>query len=209
MAFDKNVFINCPFDNDFRPLLKALVFELIYLGFSPKLSQTLSSSSIRVNEIKNLIRTCKFGIHDLSRSKAMIIGELPRFNMPYELGLDIGALEFGSKNLKTKKILILETEKYHYQKVISDIAGQDIENHDDDPKTLITKVRNWFSANFPEETLVVQSVIWIAYNQFIDDLGSNLSGTYTEEEIEEMPIGDFIKFVTDWITEFKVRDVDV
>ena len=203
MAFEQNVFINCPFDNDFKPLLKALVFELIYLGFTPKLSQTLSSSAIRVNQIKNLIKTCKFGIHDLSRSKAMAVGELPRFNMPYELGLDIGALEYGSRKLKTKRILILETERFHYQKVISDIAGQDIENHNDDPKTLITKVRNWFSANFPEETIVGQSVIWIAYNQFIDDLNTNLSATYTEDEIEEMPIGDFIKFANDWISEFK------
>lgn len=202
MAFDRNVFLNCPFDNAFKPLLKALVFELIYLGFSPKLSQTLSSSSIRANQIKNLIRDCKFGIHDLSRSKAMIAGELPRFNMPYELGLDIGAIEYGSRRLKTKKILILETDRFHYQKVISDIAGQDIENHNDDPKTLITKVRNWFSANFPNKAIVGQSVIWIAYNQFIDDLNTSLSTSYTLNEIEEMPIGDFIKFSTDWINEF-------
>jgi molybdopterin converting factor small subunit len=133
----------------------------------------------------------------------MIAGELPRFNMPYELGLDIGALEYGGRKLKTKRILILETERYHYQKVISDIAGQDIENHDDDPKTLITKVRNWFSANFSEETIVGQRVIWIAYNQFIDDLNNNLSATYTVDEIEEMPIGDFIKFSAVWIRRFK------
>ncbi|TXD51642.1 MULTISPECIES: hypothetical protein [unclassified Polaribacter] len=161
-----------PFDDEFRSLLKALVFELIYLGFTPKLSQTLSSSSIRVNKIKNIIKSCKYGIHDLSRSKAMASGELPRFNMPYELGLDIGASEYGSTRLKTKRILILETERDHYQKVISDIVDQDIENHNDDPKTLITKVRNWFSANFPNDTIVGQSEIWIAYNQFIADLNN-------------------------------------
>lgn len=202
MPFDKNVFINCPFDDNFKPLLRALCFELIYLGFQPKLSQTLSSSSIRINQIKEIIRSCKYGIHDLSRSKAMKKGELPRFNMPYELGLDIGALEFGTRNLKTKRILILETNRYHYQKVISDIAGQDIENHDDDPKSLITKVRNWFSANFPTSTIAGPSEIWIAYNQFIDDLNTNLSATYSKKEIEEMPIGDFIKFSTDWVKEF-------
>lgn len=204
MAFKDNVFINCPFDDEFKPLLKALVFELIYLGFSPKLSQTVSSSSIRINEIKKLIKSCKFGIHDLSRSKAMADGELPRFNMPYELGLDIGALEFGTRNLKSKRILILETERYHYQKVISDIAGQDIENHNDDPKTLMTKVRNWFSANFPNDTIIGQSVIWIAYNQFIDDLNINLTAeNYSEQDIEEMPMIDFIKFSIDWINRFK------
>lgn len=203
MPFDQNVFINCPFDTDYKPLLKALVFELLYLDFTPKLSQTLSSSSIRVNQIKHLIKTCKYGIHDLSRSKAMNKGDLPRFNMPYELGLDIGAFEYGNRNLKAKKVLILETDRYHYQKVISDIAGQDIENHNDDPKTLITKVRNWFSANFPTQTISGPSEIWIAYNQFVDDLSTNLSSTYTTQEIEEMPISDFIKFSTDWISEFR------
>lgn len=202
MPFDKNVFINCPFDDKFKPLLRALCFELIYLGLQPKLSQTLSSSSIRINQIKDIIKSCKYGIHDLSRSKAMKKGELPRFNMPYELGLDIGSLEFGTGNLKTKRILILETDKYHYQKVISDIAGQDIENHDDDPKTLLTKVRNWFSANFPTTTIAGPSEIWIAYNQFIDDLNTNLSATYSKEEIAEMPVGDFIKFSKDWVKEF-------
>lgn len=204
MGFSNNVFINCPFDNEFKPLLKALIFELIYLGFTPKLSQTISSSSIRINEIKELIKTCKFGIHDLSRSKAMSEGELPRFNMPYELGLDIGAFEYGTRNLKKKRILILETERYHYQKVISDIAGQDIENHDDNPKTLIVKVRNWFSANFPEDSIAGQSEIWIAYNQFVEDLNANLTDeNYTEEDIQEMPIIDFIKFSKDWIKQFK------
>jgi hypothetical protein len=43
--------------------------------------------------------------------------ELPRFNMPYELGLDVGASEYGGTRLKTKKILILETERYHYKRL--------------------------------------------------------------------------------------------
>jgi hypothetical protein len=66
--------------------------------------------------------------------------------MPYELGLDIGCIEFGPRALKTKKVLILETERFHIQKVLSDIAGQDIENHNDDPRTLIRKVRDWFAS---------------------------------------------------------------
>lgn len=130
-------------------------------------------------------------------------GELPRFNMPYELGLDIGALEYGDKKMKAKRILILETERYYYQKVISDIAGQDIENHNDDPKTLILKVRNWISDNFTGETIPSQSEIWIAFNQFNADLSTRLSSTYTAPEIEEMPIGDYIKFSKDWIVNFK------
>ena len=204
MAFDNNVFINCPFDQEYAPLLRALVFTTLYLDLEPYLSQTLSSSNIRVSQIKQHIRSCKFGIHDLSRSRAMKAGEFPRFNMPYELGLDIGACEFGGKLLKSKKILILETERHHYQKVLSDIAGQDISAHRNDPKTLVTKVRNWLSNNTADIVVVSQNQIWIAFNQFTDDL-SILAPDYTPEDKAEMTIGDYIKFAKVWIIKFKAR----
>lgn len=94
------------------------------------------------------------------------MGELPRFNMPYELGLDTGCLEYGIEKLRTKQLLILETEKYHYQKVLSDIAGQDIENHNDDPYTLIEKVRNWFSSLSVRKSYPSPTYVWSACNQF-------------------------------------------
>ena len=139
MAFETNVFVNCPFDRDYTPLLRGLTFTLLYLKLEPKLSQTISSSTIRINQIKLHIRSSKYGIHDISRSKPMKKNELPRFNMPYELGLDIGCSEFGGKKFAGKRALILETERYHYHKVISDISGQDIESHNDDPKNFNTK----------------------------------------------------------------------
>lgn len=204
MPFDKNVFINCPFDKDYTPLLRPLAFTLLYLDLEPKLSQTLSSSTIRINQIKRQIRNCKFSIHDLSRSKSLNTGELPRFNMPYELGLDIGAAEYGGKKLRTKKTLILESDKFHYRKVLSDIAGQDIETHNDDPKKLSKKIRNWISSNSPGVNITGPNQIWYAYNQFHSRLILKLSATYTLTDIEEMPIGDYIKFAKDWIVKFKV-----
>jgi hypothetical protein len=200
MPFETNVFINCPFDKEYTPLLRTLAFVLLSLDLEPKLSQTLSSATIRINQIKQHIRSCKYSIHDLSRSKALKKGELPRFNMPYELGLDIGAAEYGGKKLKGKKVLILETERYHYQKVLSDIAGQDIANHHDDPQTLTLRVRNWFSDNTDGPTLPSASQIWHALNQFNGDLITNLSPTYAATEIAEMPIGDYIKFAKAWLT---------
>jgi len=203
MSFENNVFINCPFDKDFQPMLKSLVFSLLYLDFEPRLSQTLSSSEIRIHQIITHISNSKFGIHDLSRNKAKKKGELPRFNMPYELGLDIGAARFGSGELKSKRILILETKRYEYQKFISDISGQDIENHDNDPLTLITKVRNWF-INLQPNTLSSASLIWKAYNQFTGDLYIDLKDGFSDAEIIDMPIAEYIKYARPWITKFKV-----
>jgi hypothetical protein len=203
MPFETNVFINCPFDDEFRTLLKPLLFSLLYFQLEPKISQTESSASIRINQIKQHIRNSKFSIHDLSRSKPMKKSELPRFNMPYELGLDIGCAEFGSAKYRNKKILILETTRYHYQKVLSDIAGQDIENHDNDPATLIRKVRNWFSTVDSSRDYPSANKVWIAYNQFYDDITRTLAiEGFTDNEIENMPISDFIKFSRDWIDDF-------
>jgi hypothetical protein len=182
MPFESNVFINCPFDNDYKLLLRPLLFTVLYLGYKPRLSQTQSSSDIRINQIKSFIRDSKFGIHDLSRCKPLKVGDLPRFNMPYELGLDIGCLEFGSRKLKTKKILILETERFHYQKVLSDIAGQDIENHNDDPRTLILKVRNWFTFQRARKSYPSPTEIWVAFNQFSADMNDELLGKYSQTD---------------------------
>lgn len=203
MPFETNVFINCPFDPDYTTLLRPLTFTLQYLNFTPLLSQTLSSGNIRVNQIKEYIRNCKYSIHDLSRSRPLKKADLPRFNMPYELGLDLGACEYGGPKLKTKRTLILETARFHYQKVLSDIAGQDIEDHNDDPQTLITKVRNWVSRN-SKATIIGQSQIWIAFNQFNAKLSIDLASTYTQKDIVEMPIGDYMKFAKDWIAIFKI-----
>jgi hypothetical protein len=205
MPFETNVFINCPFDEEYKLLLlRPLLFTILYLDFEPKISQTKSSSEIRINQIKRYIKESKFGIHDLSRCKPLKRKELPRFNMPYELGLDVGCHEYGGKKFKDKKILVLETDKYHYLKVLSDIAGQDIENHGDDPKILVRKIRNWFSTVDETNTYPSANEIWIAYNQFDADLNKNLlANNYTSQDIDEMPNGDFVKFVKDWIRNFK------
>lgn len=119
--------------------------------------------------------------------------------MPYELGLDIGALTYGNK-----KTPILVTDKYHYQKVLSDIAGQDIENHNDDAYLLVIKIRNWFSVNFTEKHIAGQREIWNAFNQFMEDFNSTLKAeNYSDKEIDEVPISDFIKFSKDWIKTFQ------
>ncbi len=203
MPFETNVFVNCPFDKEYNSLLRALAFTILYLDLEPKIAQTFSSSAIRINQIKQHIRNSKYSIHDISRSKPLKQDELPRFNMPYELGLDIGCNEYGGKKFSQKKALILESERYHYHKVLSDISGQDIEHHNDDPKTLILKVRNWFSANKTKLIIPGASEIWLAYNQYKADLITNLSATYSATDIAEMPIGDYIKFNRGWIATFK------
>jgi hypothetical protein len=84
------VFINCPFDNDYFPLLKPLLFTLTYLGLHPKISETTDSGEVRLHKIKDMMMDSKYSIHDLSRMEPLKPADLPRFNMPFECGIDFG-----------------------------------------------------------------------------------------------------------------------
>lgn len=195
------VFINCPFDDEYRPLFRALVFCILYLDRYPIFSENRSSDKIRINEIIKLISESRLGIHDLSRHKAKVAEDLPRFNLPFELGLDIGSKRFGGVKYSKRKILVFDSSPHDYDKFIGDISGQDIESHNNNPETIIIKVRDWLSRIYKH--LPGYTKIWKAYIQFSDDLPSRLSNNFTLHEIEVMQIGDYRGFAKDWIHDFK------
>jgi hypothetical protein len=84
MAFDRNVFINCPFDDGYRPLLRPLLFTVYALGFQPRIAlENRDSGRPRIDKIVQLICESRYAIHDLSRIQATTIGEFFRLNMPF------------------------------------------------------------------------------------------------------------------------------
>jgi hypothetical protein len=148
--YNENVFINCPFDRAYKPLFDAMIFAVYDCGFVARSAlEEDDGSQIRVQKIYEIISNCRLGIHDLSRLKLDRSTKLPRFNMPLELGAFLGAKYFGSQEQKRKACLILDSEKYRYQKFISDISGQDVHAHENDPGKVIRIVRNWLRAFSP------------------------------------------------------------
>ena len=74
--FDRNVFINCPLDEEYFSLLRPLLFTIIYLGYNPRIALERSDSGeIRINKICELIQASQYSIHDLSRLKSAQTGE--------------------------------------------------------------------------------------------------------------------------------------
>ena len=92
-----------------------------------------------------MIRGCRLAIHDISRTQPDPTTGLPRFNMPLELGIFLGALWFGPAKQKRKQCMVLDTDRYRFQQFCSDIAGQDVFAHHNDVETLIKAVRNWLN----------------------------------------------------------------
>ena len=142
--FDRSVFINCPFDEDYAPILQAIAFCITDLGLYPRIAlENADNSANRLDRIVDLIRGSKYAIHDLSRCKALTAGEYSRMNMPFELGIDYGCRLFGDASQKQKTILILEELRYDYQKGLSDIAGWDIHAHSLDHIKAVRHVSTW------------------------------------------------------------------
>lgn len=198
--FSKNVFINCPFDDQFIPLLRSILFAIIYLGFTPRIAlERFDSGEARINKIIDLIKTSKFSIHDLSRIKSSEKSEYFRLNMPFELGVDIGCKIFKDGQAKDKKCLILEKEKYRYQKALSDLSNSDIKNHNNEPEEVIRQIRDWFVVNELERA-DSGTVIWESFNEFMADfyLRRKEEG-FREKDILRMPIPEFISFTNEWI----------
>ncbi len=142
--FERSVFVNCPFDDDFAPLLQAIAFCITDLDFYPRVApENANNAANRLDRIIELIRGSRYGIHDLSRCKSTAADQYARLNMPFELGLDHGCARFGPAPLTDKSILILEHDRYDYQKGLSDISGWDILAHGGQFVAIIRIIRNW------------------------------------------------------------------
>jgi hypothetical protein len=176
-SFDNTVFINCPFDEAYAPLLESAIFTCVYLGFHPLLASISSETGeYRLEKIIGMIKQAKYSIHDLSRSKALKKGDEFRMNMPFEFGIDFGLRHSGRGRLKDKKFLVFEAAKFDLKRALSDTAGQDVEHHGDNYVSVVTSIRNFFC---------IEARISAAGPQRIVDQYATFLGWLTEKKIAE------------------------
>ena len=196
----KSVFINCPFDRPFRPILRTIIFTVIASGYHPcSALDATDGAEVRLGKIAAMIGACDWGIHDLSRVEVEA-GGVPRFNMPMELGIHLGARLFGEGRQRRKRALILEAEPHRYDAALSDISGQDIEVHGNDPDQAIRCVRNWMSEHRPRGAVPLRGVAAMQadYRAFRDEVGALLEARRLDP-LDELSHNDFMFAVRDWI----------
>ncbi len=127
---ERDVFINCPFSSDYDEHFQAITYAVFRSGFTPRCARRVTTAAkCGSTRFCRIIRESPYGIHDISKTEPDPNSGLPRFNMPFELGLYLGARTFGGPAQKRKKLLILDREPHRYQSFISDIGGQDIHAH--------------------------------------------------------------------------------
>jgi hypothetical protein len=63
----KDVFINCPFDESYKPIFQAILFAVYDLGFVARCALEIDDASeVRLEKIMRIIEQCPCGVHDLS-----------------------------------------------------------------------------------------------------------------------------------------------
>ena len=208
--FGNSVFVNCPFDDAYKELLRPLLFVIIYFGHTPRLaSERSDSGENRLSKICGLIASCQFSIHDLSRIKSKKADEFYRMNMPFELGIDFGTRLHGAQYTSGKRFLILEKRPHDLKIALSDLSGVDIKAHADEPEEMCRVLRDWYYEtvgvdNSRPKTYYWASTVWASFLEFVsylfeDRLAHGLSQGEAAKDIERMPVAEFIDSAQHWV----------
>ena len=204
--FERNVFVNCPFDDEYDHILQAILYCVVRFGLRPRIAtERMNAGEHRLEKISELVARSKYSIHDLSRCQAKEVGEHYRLNMPFELGLDFGCRSYGDSASQGKKILILEEQQFRYRAAISDLAGSDIEAHGGDMQTAVRKVRNWLvdAGGFAN---IGAARILSEYEDFQEwYYERQLAAGFSEEDIQDYPTSELLKAMLDWVSEGRPR----
>ena len=198
--YTSNVFINCPFEFNgaYKDIFDAIVFAVFYCGFRARCTKEKEDcSEVRIETIFRIISQCKYGIHDISRTELCKTNDLPRFNMPLELGLFLGAKKYGTRDQKKKTCLIMDKEEHRYQKFISDLSGQDIKHHDRKPENVMRLVTDWLRNASKQQTIPGGLAVVEKYKLFKKELPEICNSSNIEED--ELGFNDYSTFVSEWI----------
>lgn len=142
---DVSVFVNCPFDDVYEPLLRAIFFATVSCGFVPRSAlETGSVAKPRLDRILDGVFSSRYSIHDLTRCTGQGDERLARFNMPLELGMAMARRHMAEDS---HDWLVLVPDGHEYVKFVSDLAGVDPKRHDGTSATVVPRVMSWLATH--------------------------------------------------------------
>ena len=136
----KAVFLNFPYDRQFVPLYLAYVAGVCSFGLLPRVALELPGGERRLDRIIELILSCRYSFHDLSRVELdPRRPRTPRMNMPFELGLTVMAAYHSPKR---HTWCIFEKDYRRVLKSLGDLAGSDVYRHGGRPAGVLREIAN-------------------------------------------------------------------
>jgi len=147
--FERHVFINCPFDDEYVPIFEAVVFAVHDAGFRP------------------------VGTRHRSRLQ-----------------------DVQPARHRRKSLLIFDSEQYRFRKYVSDLAGQDMHQHGNNPRVAVTRVRGWLRAE-SDAPIRVGAAIYDRYQTFRRELPELCDNVRLD--VERLTFADFSYVVARWL----------
>lgn len=146
---ENTVFVNIPYDRGFRRLYLAYITGLIHLGLVPLATADFTVGPDRLDKIFELIRGCRYSIHDLSRVQLDRTPPCsPRFNMPFELGMAVAISKAGER---PHDWFAFETVRGRMTKSLSDLCGTEPLIHGGTPEGVMRGLRKAFVLKPPRK----------------------------------------------------------
>ena len=130
-------FLNVPFDREYQPLFLAFIAGLCGFGLAPKSVLEVPGSLRRLDRLTALIADCKYSFHDISR--VTLSNRVPRFNMPFELGLTIGMFHTRPEQ---HHWYVFESTRHRAQRSLSDLNGTEAYVHEARPMKVLQTLRD-------------------------------------------------------------------
>ncbi len=139
-----SVFVNLPFDEKHEYLYLSLILSLVAFDFRPRSVLQIPANKDRLTRLVTLIRRCQYSLHDLSSvqlSGGRGLFRVPRFNMPFELGLAVAVAAIERKH----DFRLMEEKQYRLLQSLSDCNGYDPVIHNGTVGGVFRAVSNAFA----------------------------------------------------------------
>ena len=191
---DNQVFLNYPFDCEFESFSYGMHFAVVASGLIPVCARDVNvPDKLRLENLVTTISSCRFSIHDFSRSKGEGDRNLARFNMPIELGM---ALFYSySQEQHTHRcaffVTISEDNQvpHDYQRFASDLAGLDPKHYDDE-LSLARNVYEWLrevGASLNDVSTTEMQSKYLDFRKELEKIkGSEKDNQPTHGEVQEL-----------------------
>ena len=128
-------------------------------------------------------------------------------NMPFEFGVDFGLRQSGLAKYGRKKFLIFEKSRFDLKSALSDIAGQDVDHHDDDFEVIIGKIRNFLKVeaeiNAPGPQRIVSE--YVTFQAWL--MEKKIGEGHSEQQAIDLPTQERIQEMQVWINAGKPNPI--
>jgi hypothetical protein len=147
-----SAFLNIPYDKQFEKLYLAYIAGLTAFGLVPRATLEIPGGIRRLDRIFELIQTCGYSFHDLSRvQRDRVRPKVPRFNMPFELGLAVAWSKSAGQN--DQVWFVLEAVDRRILKSLSDLNGTDVYIHGSQVRGVLRALSNALVRHSNQPTL--------------------------------------------------------